>query len=102
MTQPDINIDTDSVHRHATQVDETADKIDQAAQAGAWIRASNESYGMLYGAMFTSVLNPQQDNLVGGIRDAVTATQALADLLRATAADLDTSDGNAARRLGGK
>lgn len=102
MTQPDIDIDTGSVRRHASQVDETGTKIDEAAQAGAWIRASNESYGILYGPVFTGALNPRQDSIVGAMKDAVSATQTLADLLRATANDLDTSDTNAARLLGGK
>lgn len=102
MTQPDIKINTDSVRRHAAQVDNTGAMLDEAARSGGWVRASNESYGILYGTVFTSVLNPRQDHLVGAIKEAVTATQALADLLRATASDLDNSDQNAARRLGGE
>ncbi|RZU48482.1 excreted virulence factor EspC (type VII ESX diderm) [Krasilnikovia cinnamomea] len=101
MTQPDIRINSDAVRRHAGMVDEFGTMIDEAAQAGGWVRASNDAYGLLYGSVFTGVLNPIQDGTIGAIRDAVTATQSLADLLRATAGDMDTSDDNAARRLGG-
>ncbi len=41
-------------------------------------------------------------SLVGHTRAAVSATQALADALRAVADDFDISDENAARRLGGR
>jgi hypothetical protein len=101
MTQPDIHINSDAVRKHSRAVDETANRIDKGAQAGAWVRASNDAYGLMFG-WYAHRLNPSQDDLIGAIREAVTATQSLADLLRTTADDMDLTDEAAARRLGGK
>ena len=101
MTQPGIQINSEAMRRHARVVDETSTMIDAGAQAGAWVRASNDAYGLMFG-WFAARLNPTQDDLVGGIKEAATAAQTLADLLRATADDMDITDENAAHRLGGK
>lgn len=101
MTQPDIHINAEAIRRHARVVDQTSAAIDKGAQAGAWVRASNDAYGLMFG-WFAERLHPTQEDLVGAIKDAATAAQALADLLRATAGDMDVADDNAARRLGGK
>ncbi|MFG1993874.1 type VII secretion target [Actinoplanes sp. NPDC048988] len=101
MTQPDIQINSEAMRRHAGVVDETGAMIDKGAQAGAWVRASNDAYGVMFG-WFAGKLNPVQDDLVGGIKEAATAAQTLADLIRATADDMDLTDANAAHRLGGK
>jgi hypothetical protein len=51
--------------------------------------------------MFTAILNPIQDDAITVIRNAVSATQSLADRLRAMASNVDTADGDAGRRFGG-
>lgn len=101
MTQPDIRINADAMRRHAQVVDETGAMIDKGAQAGAWVRASNDAYGLMFG-WYAEKLNPVQDDLISAIKEAASAAQTLADLLRATADDMDITDENAARRLGGK
>lgn len=100
MTQPDIEVNSAVIRRHAQVVDETSAMIDKAAQAGGWVRASNDAYGLMFG-WFAERLNPTQDGLVGGVKEAAGAAQALADLLRTTADDMDITDENAAHRLGG-
>lgn len=75
--------------------------LDEALAGAAYVRASNESYGQLVGPLFTSILNPVQDYAIGEMKHAVSTTQTLADKLRAVAANLDISDSEAARRLGG-
>lgn len=102
MTNPDIRLSTDEVRRHAVMVDEVGTMIDEALAGAAYIRASNESYGQLVGPMFTHLLNPAQDFAIDQIKHAASATQALADLLREMAGNLDITDHDAARRLGGK
>ena len=49
MTQPDIQINSAAMRRHAAVVDETSAMIDKGAQAGAWVRASNDAYGLMFG-----------------------------------------------------
>ena len=78
MTQPDIQINFEAMRRHARVVDETSTMIDAGAQAGAWVRASNDAYGLMFG-WFAARLNPTRDDLVGGINQAATAAQTLAD-----------------------
>ncbi len=102
MTQPDIKLSSDEVRKHARAVEEASDMIDEGLAGAAYVRASNESYGRLVGPLFTSILNPFQDHAVGELKSAVTATQNLADTLRAMADDFDLNDAEAARRLGGK
>jgi hypothetical protein len=101
MSQPDISLSSDQVRRHAGAVDETADMIDESLAGAVNARAGNDAYGLLVGPQFTSVLNPFQDHAISELRNAVTATQQLADTLRAMADDFDLSDQEAARRLGG-
>ena len=101
MTQPDIRLSSEEVRRHARTVDDVAAMIDEGLAGAAHVQASTESYGQLVGPLFTGVLNPFQDNAVGQLTESVSATQALADTLRAVAADFDISDETAARRLGG-
>ncbi|GGK73756.1 type VII secretion target [Mangrovihabitans endophyticus] len=101
MTQPDIKLSAEAVRRHAGAVDETADMIDEGLAGAAHVQASAESYGTLVGPQFTGLLNPFQDHAIGEIRQAATATQRLADTLRAMAADFDLSDAQAARRIAG-
>ena len=102
MTQPNIKLSSDEVRRHARAVDETSAMLDEGLAGAAFVQASTESYGLLVGPQFTSILNPFQDHAIGELKNAVTATQALADTLRAMADDFDLSDEAAARRLGGK
>lgn len=75
--------------------------LDEAIAGAAYVRASNESYGLLVGPMFTSLLNPFQDFAIDQIKHAAVATTTLADLLRSMATGFDLSDADAARRLGG-
>jgi hypothetical protein len=99
--QPDIKIETASVRAHARMVDEAARMVDEGRQAGAWVRTSGEAYGKIYGVVFTSILNPQQDSVISTLKLAADATSSLADLLRAAADDLDRGDEDAAARFGG-
>ena len=102
MTQPDIRLSAEEVRRHARAVDETGAMIDEGLAGATHVQAGTESYGLLVGPQFTAVLNPFQDRAIGQLKEAVSATQALADALRAVADDFDISDANAARRLGGR
>jgi hypothetical protein len=100
--QPDIKIETSSVRAHSRMVDETARMIDEGTQAGQWVRADGQAYGLLYGHLFTSILNPQQDHAISALKLASDGTSSLAELLRAAADDLDRGDDDAAARFGGK
>ncbi|BFU45847.1 type VII secretion target [Krasilnikovia sp. MM14-A1004] len=101
MTQPDIRLSSESVRKHALAVDELGHMIDEGLAGAVHVQASAASYGVLVGGLFTSILNPFQDNAVGELKNAVSTSQRLADTLRAVAADFDASDADAARRLGG-
>jgi hypothetical protein len=102
VSQPDIKLSSAEVRKHAGVVDQTSAMIDECLTGAAHVQASTESYGRLVGPQFTAILNPFQDNAIGELKKAVSATQALADALRAVADDFDISDEAAARRLGGK
>jgi hypothetical protein len=102
VTQPDIRLSTAELFRHADAVDQTAGMLDEGLAGAAYVQADGEAYGRLVGPQFTAILNPFQDDAIGEMKKAVTATQAIADLLRAMAACFDLSDAEAARRLGGR
>jgi hypothetical protein len=102
MTQPNIKLSSEEVRRHARAVDETSAMLDEGLAGAGVVQASTESYGVLVGGQFTAILNPFQDHAIGEMKKAVSATQALADTLRAMADDFDLSDEAAARRLGGR
>jgi hypothetical protein len=102
MTQPDIKLSSAAVRAHARSVDDTSAMIDEGLGGAAYVQASAESYGRLVGPQFTAILNPFQDNAIGELKKAVSATQALADTLRAVADDFDRGDAGAARRFGGR
>ena len=76
--------------------------LDEALAGAVHVRAANEAYGLLISPLFVPALNAVQDHAVDEIRNAVTATQGLADLLRSAAGAYDLSDAEGARRLGGK
>lgn len=76
--------------------------LDEALAGAAHVRAANEAYGMLISPLFVPALNAVQDHAIGEIKNAVTATQGLAEQLRTVAAAYDLSDAEGARRLGGK
>lgn len=99
MTQPNIKLSSEAVRRHAGAVDEVADMIDECLAGAAHVQASVDSYGQLAGGLFTSILNPFQEHAIGELKSAVSASQALADTLRAMAADFDMTDAEAARRI---
>jgi hypothetical protein len=99
--QPEIKVETASIRAHARMVDESARMLGEGRAAAGWIRTSNDAYGKIYGWVFTSMLNPQQDNTIGALGLAVDATNGLAELLRAAADDLDRGDEDAAARFGG-
>ncbi|GAA2464899.1 type VII secretion target [Winogradskya humida] len=101
MSQPNIEISTESVLRHANAVDDIADMINDGLVGASEVQASASSYGVLVGPLFTSLLNPFQDHAVGELKASVTATQALADTLRAMAGDFALTDQEVARRLEG-
>lgn len=102
MTQPDVELSSDEVRRHAGAVDEISTMIDEGLAGAAYVRAGAESYGLLVGPQLSAALSPFQDHAIGELKRAVSTTQALADTLRAVADDFDLSDGNAAHRLGGR
>ncbi|OJF14852.1 type VII secretion target [Couchioplanes caeruleus] len=102
MTQPDIELSSGAVRKHAGAVDGVADMLNEALAGAAYVQASAESYGKMVGGLFTGILNPFQDRSIGEMKNAVSATQGLADALRAMADDFDMTDAEAARRIGGK
>jgi hypothetical protein len=99
---PEIDLSPDEVRRHASAVDEYGRMIDEALAAAQHVRHSNESYGRLVGPLFVGILNVVQDRAIGELQNAVSATQSLADGLRAMAANVDSADQRAARGLGGR
>ena len=97
-----IDIPTDEVRRHVTDVDEVSRMLDEARSAASTIPASTSSYGYLVGPIFPhTYLNPHADEAIASYHKAVDGMQALAEQLRAMADDYDHSDERAAARLRG-
>jgi hypothetical protein len=99
MTQPDVRIDTEALRGHARMVDDAAAMCGEAAAAAGYLDLHDEVYGEWCGKLFVPLINPAQDWALQELRQGADATAHLADLLRAVAADADTTDGSAARRI---
>jgi hypothetical protein len=99
MAQPDIELDTEALRRHAGMVDEAAAMSGEAAGAAAYLNLHDEVYGEWTGPLIVPWLNQLQDTASRELRNGADATSHLADLLRSVADGADITDGNAAQRL---
>jgi hypothetical protein len=99
MTQPDVRIDSDALRAHARMVDEAGAMCGEAAAAAGYLNLHDEVYGAWCGPLVVPLLNIAQDWAFDELRQGADATAHLADVLRAVAADADTTDGAAARRI---
>jgi hypothetical protein len=95
----DVHIDTEAVRRHAAMVDEAGRMCDEAAAGARYIDLHDEVYGMLCSPLVLPLVNPLQDFALSELRNGADATSHVAELLRAVAADADTTDANAARMI---
>jgi hypothetical protein len=93
-----FQVSTSDLVSHAAEIDRIGDGLDSAKQAGAAVQVDSGAYGQLC-QFVPAFLNDLQAQVVDGMGGAVTAARRTADALRSTAADYDTSDGNAADRL---
>jgi hypothetical protein len=95
-----IDLPPEEVRRHARDVDEVANMLDEARSAATHIRASNSAYGFLVGPLFTHLyLNPHADDVIASFRHAVDGLQSLADMLRSMADSFEHGDAWAAARI---
>lgn len=99
MTQPDIELDSQALRRHAQMVDQVADMFDEVAAAAGFLNLHDEVYGEWPGKLIVPLLNVAQDHAVQELRSGTDATAHLAELLRSVADDADLTDGAAARRI---
>lgn len=99
MTQPDIELSTAEVRRHAQNVDQAAAMCQEAVGGAEYIDLHDEVYGQWCSPLFLPLIQPGQDWALREIRNGVDATAQLAELLRALARNVDITDGAAAQRL---
>jgi hypothetical protein len=76
---------------HAGHVEQIADQVTTAAQAGEATRAGSDAYGQLC-VMVPVMLNALQDILVGGIKSAAEALHDTGARLRTTATEYESTD----------
>jgi uncharacterized protein YukE len=84
----------DALRSHAGSVDKAADAVSQAADAGEQVRLGGAAYGLLL-RMFPPTVDSIQSEIVQVGKDAVTALQSAADLLRDMALRYENSDTSA-------
>jgi hypothetical protein len=84
----------DALRNHAGSVDKTADAVGQATAAGEQVRLGSDAYGLIL-RMFPPTVDNIQAEIVQVGRDAVTALQSAADLLRDMALRYENSDDSA-------
>jgi hypothetical protein len=101
MSHPEIRIDAEALRSHARMVDEAAAMCADAAAGAGYLDVHDEVYGEWPGMLFVPLINPAQDYALQELRQGADATSHLAELLRAVAADADTTDGAAAQRIRG-
>jgi len=83
----------DALRTHAGSVDKAADGVSQATDAGEQVRLGH-AYGFLL-SLFPPKVDEIQSEIVQVGRDAVTALQSAADLLRDMALRYENSDTSA-------
>lgn len=98
MSEGQFRVKSFDLVSHASQVDGIGDGLDTAKLAGEAVRVDLGAYGQLC-QFVPALLNGLQTTLIDGIGRAVTAAHDTAEALRSTAADYDSTDGNAADRL---
>jgi hypothetical protein len=100
MSEGEFQVRSSDLVAHARDVDGIGDGLDIAKRAGGAVRVETGAYGQLC-QFVPALLNGLQTRLIDGIDSAVAATHDTANGLRATAADYDAADGNAADRMRG-
>ncbi|MBU2668329.1 hypothetical protein KOI35_32935 [Actinoplanes bogorensis] len=95
----DVYIDSEGVRRHASMVDEAGRMCDEATAGAQYIDLHDEVYGILCSPLVLPLVQPLQDWAISELKNGADATAHVAELLRAVAADADTTDGNAARMI---
>jgi hypothetical protein len=101
MTQPDIQLSTEEVRRHARMVDEAAAMCQEAVAGAEYLDLHDEVYGILCSPLFLPIINPLQDMALTELRGGADATAHLAVLLRTLADNVDITDSEAACRING-
>jgi hypothetical protein len=98
MSDGQFQVTSSDLGSHAARVDTIGDGLGVAKEAGEATRVDTGAYGQLC-QLVPALLNDLQTRLVDGIGGAEAAAHETADALRATAADYETADSNAADRL---
>jgi hypothetical protein len=98
MSSGQVRVNTADLVSHASEIDDIADGLATARQAGAAVRVDSGAYGKLC-QIVPDLLNVLQDQVVNVITAAARSTRDTADAVRVTAADYDGSDNRAATRI---
>ncbi|WP_327035623.1 hypothetical protein [Micromonospora ureilytica] len=89
-----------AVIRHAATVDDTADSMEAARGAAAYLQMGAEAYGQICGFL-PRLIDPVADRAVTALGESATALREAAANLRAVAAATEATDAASARRLAG-
>lgn len=99
MGVPELHLDVEAVTSHAKMVDDVANMLDEVATAASYLDQHDEVYGEWPSTLILPFLNMAQEHAVQELRTGTDATAHLADLLRAIAAGVGITDGEAAAIL---
>ena len=89
--EPSFDVDSEALRRHASSVDEVADKVDQCRRAADSVQLGRQAYGRLC-QLIPSLLDPVQQAAVNALSEANDALQRTADDLRTAANQYDSGD----------
>ncbi|MEU7918979.1 hypothetical protein ACGFIP_05505 [Micromonospora zamorensis] len=87
-----------AVIRHAATVNDTADSMEAARGAAAYVQMGAEAYGQICGFL-PRLIDPVADRAVTALGESATALREAAANLRAVAAATEAADAASARRL---
>ncbi|WP_341715819.1 type VII secretion target [Micromonospora sp. FIMYZ51] len=87
-----------ALDRHATAVDEAADRITTARSAAAQVQLGTQAYGQIC-AFLPRLIDPVGERAVTALDEAATALRETATSLRTVAATTESTDQGNARRV---
>ncbi|MFF0316951.1 type VII secretion target [Micromonospora sp. NPDC005252] len=87
-----------AVIRHASTVDDTADKMETARGAAAYVQMGVEAYGQIC-VFLPRLIDPVADRTVTALGESATALREAAANLRAAAAATEATDAASAQRF---
>lgn len=87
-----IQVDPDGTRAHADAVEELATGLTEALEAASWLAHADDGYGLLVRPYASSILGPEHDAIVDGLRGCDQVLSAMPGKLRQAADTFEDLD----------